>query len=115
MILLTLTIFPIYDKQLFHVLSISHSIIQIKKEGYGAVHRKIRKFIILLIRLPLDIVGYLLAIPLVVLARMLRPFVLVRFGFFFAGRIGHFSFDVEYYLTEKHLGLHPRNVIDLFY
>jgi hypothetical protein len=39
----------------------------------------------------------------------------VRVGFFTADRIGHFVFDVEYYLTEQVLKPYQHKTIDLFY
>lgn len=88
---------------------------QIQEEGWLAVHRKTAKLIAILLNLPISIVGTTCAIPLVLFVRLIRPIMLIRFGYFFAGRIGHFSFDVEYYLTKKKLGSYPENAIDLFF
>ncbi len=40
-------------------------------------------------------------LPFVLLARLLSPIVRIRFGLFFAQRIGHFPIDLELYLIEK--------------
>ncbi len=57
----------------------------------------------------------LLAFPVVFFVRMLRPFVIVRFGVLPSDRIGHFAVDVELYLNERDAGIHgPRN-FDIFY
>ncbi len=38
--------------------------------------------------------------PMSIFVRIIKPIVFIRFGFFYGTRIGHFSFDVEYYLGE---------------
>ena len=91
----------------------SRQIIHVKKEGYVAVRRKARLAIIKLLKLPINLAAFTLAVPLVLFVRLIRPLKLLRFGYFFAGRIGHFAFDVEYYLTENKLGIHPNKTIDL--
>ena len=40
-------------------------------------------------------------VPLVIVCRLVRPWWHVRFGFFTTDRIGHFTFDLEYYLSER--------------
>ena len=57
----------------------------------------------------------LLAIPLVLLARVMRPFLLIRFGPLPSQRIGPFAANVEVYVCEREAGLHGRRAIDLFY
>jgi len=93
----------------------SRQLSELKKEGWVAVRRKTVTVIVKLLKLPIDLVGFVLAVPVVLFVRLIRPIKLIRFGYFFAGRIGHFSFDVEYYLTEKKLGFYPENAIDLFF
>jgi putative glycosyltransferase (TIGR04372 family) len=58
--------------------------------------------------------GVIAVIPLVLIIRVIRPFILFRFGNLNSLRIGHFVFDVDYYLSEKELGLHPKRSVDLF-
>jgi len=60
-------------------------------------------------------VGVVFAIPIIVVTRLLRPLVLVRFGYFTADRIGHFVFDVEYYLTEEFTREKTERKVDLFF
>jgi putative glycosyltransferase (TIGR04372 family) len=48
-------------------------------------------------------VGAIIALPGVAIIRLLRPIIRIRFGFFFADRIGHFAFDLEYCLSENAL------------
>jgi hypothetical protein len=89
----------------------SRQISQIKEEGIEAIWRKLktisRRLIIFLLSL--------LVIPLVFVIRAIKPWIWIRFGWFFGSRIGHIAFDVEYYLTEKKLGLHHDRVKDFFF
>jgi putative glycosyltransferase (TIGR04372 family) len=82
----------------------SHQINQIREEGWTAVQFKLKMLIIALI-----------FSPLLLFLRVLRPLFWIRFGYFTNERIGHFVFDVEYYLTERKLGLYPAKAIDVFF
>ena len=62
-----------------------------------AFRRMFRRALVLLT----DGLGTLIAAPIILVVRILRPFVWIRFGYFTSDRIGHFAFDVEIYLTEK--------------
>ena len=53
--------------------------------------------------------------PLVIVIRILRPFVIIRFGELIARRVGHFSGDTEMYLCERNTGKYPRNTFDIFF
>tara|TARA_B110000483_G_C18202584_1_gene545931 strand:+ start:2591 stop:3838 length:1248 start_codon:yes stop_codon:yes gene_type:complete len=53
-------------------------------------------------------------LPLLILTRILRPIILIRFGYFHIQRIGHFAFDLEFYLAEKELNNH-KNSYDIFF
>ena len=57
----------------------------------------------------------LLAVPLVLLARLLRPLVLIRFGRVVSQRIGYFAFDPEVYLSARDARLQGCRVADLLY
>jgi len=57
----------------------------------------------------------LLAVPFVIIFRFLKPWKLIRFGYFTVDRIGHFAFDVEYFLSERTLEVHPSQMVDLFF
>jgi putative glycosyltransferase (TIGR04372 family) len=84
---------------------------QIKKEGSLCVWLKVKKVFKVVLILPFVTI----AIPIVLIVRMLKPFVWIRFGCICASRIGHFAFDVEYYLCEQKLGKQPTKTIDLFF
>ena len=53
--------------------------------------------------------------PMVIIIRLLRPFWLIRFGYFSADRIGHFAFDVEIYLAQKSLRRGKTKTLDIFF
>jgi putative glycosyltransferase (TIGR04372 family) len=56
-----------------------------------------------------------LCVLLVLLCRLLRPIVLIRFGWLRGSRIGHLVFESDLYLCERRARLHPRRSLDLFY
>ena len=84
---------------------------QIKEEGFPAVWRKAKKIPKVVLNLPF----VLLAVPVVLVIRILKPFVWIRFGHLLATRIGHFVFDVEYYLCERKTEKQPTKTIDFFF
>ena len=51
----------------------------------------------------------------ILVVRLLRPLILIRFGPLVSFRIGHFSSNTETYLTERDAGLHGKRVLDIFY
>jgi hypothetical protein len=62
-----------------------------------------------------DGLGVLIVAPIILVVRVLRPFIWFRFGYFSSDRIGHFAFDVESYLTEKKVNQDKKFSIDLFF
>ena len=84
---------------------------QIKEQGCKIIFKKLktvsRRFLVFILSL--------LVIPIILIIRLIKPFFWIRFGWFFGSRIGHFAFDVEYYLSEKKLGLHHNRVKDIFF
>ena len=77
---------------------------EIRREGGTAVLRKLRL-----------VVFCLLAVPFVVLLRLLRPLVLVRIGRLQSDRFGQFLSNTEKYLCDRDAGLLPRRSFDIFY
>jgi putative glycosyltransferase (TIGR04372 family) len=67
------------------------------------------------LRLLTNGLGTLIGAPIILIVRILRPFVWIRFGYFTSDRIGHLAFDVEYYLTEKKINHGKKSSIDLFF
>lgn len=53
-------------------------------------------------------------VPLIVLIRLLRPLVLIRFGWLQTHKIGHLPLEGEFYLCERLAGIQPRS-LDFFY
>jgi len=56
----------------------------------------------------------LIAIPIVLLSRVLQPIVLIRYGYFTSERIGHFVFDVALYLSNRARCAKRKFSLDLF-
>ena len=67
------------------------------------------------LRKGVSLIELVLAVPLVLAARLLRPLILIRFGGMHSARFCHFATDLEVYLCERDAGLHGRRVVDLFY
>lgn len=68
-------------------------------------------------RYVLQVPGYLLAVPLVLVMRLLRPWLIVRVGYLLSSRIGHFAANTELYLCERAAGINvpARASLDLFF
>lgn len=62
-----------------------------------------------------DVVGGLLVLPLVLLARLLRPFVLIRFGNLRNHTIGTLAHHAETYMCDRELGVLQPKSIDFFF
>ena len=60
---------------------------------------------------------YMLAIPAVLIMRLIKPWLLVRLGGLISSRIGHFAANTELYLCEQDAGINVPNqrYIDIFY
>ena len=60
---------------------------------------------------------YFFAILIVILIRLVRPMVLIRYGNLFSYRIGHFAGNTELYLCEKDARINTpqKFTLDLFY
>ncbi len=56
-----------------------------------------------------------LALPFVIVIRLLRPLVLIRFGIVDSQRIGYFLSNIELYLCEQDAGMHRGRKLDFFY
>lgn len=76
-------------------------IYQIRKGGTLVLYRKFVYLFRRVLGLPLDII----AVPVVVLVRLMSPWFLVRFGPLISSRIGHFAANTEMYLCEREEGI----------
>ena len=84
---------------------IKRQIYQIKQGGRKVLVRKIKLLFGKLFKLPL----YILAIPAVLILRIIRPWLLVRLGKMINSRIGHFAINTELYLCERDAGMNVPN------
>lgn len=57
----------------------------------------------------------ILLLPIIIFIRLLRPFVLIRFGTLISSRIGHYTGQTEMYLSERDAGVQPKYTIDIFF
>ena len=78
---------------------IRHQISKIKKGGSYELLSVLKNGIIRLSRFCLTILVLPLVIVIIILVRLIGPIYRIRFGYFSVDRIGHFAFDIEYYLT----------------
>lgn len=85
-------------------ISISDQYKQIKKGGLPLLIRKSFRAALLI-----------LALPIALLLRILKPFVIVRLGPLPSERIGRFAVYVESYLNERDDGRHNPKNFDVFY
>jgi len=56
-----------------------------------------------------------LAAPIVLLVRVLKPIIVIRFGLLRSERIGHFAANTELYLCERDIGTNNKKILDIFY
>ena len=49
----------------------------------------------------IDVIGIIIFIPLILVIRLIQPLYSIQFGWVYFGRLGHFVYDLEYYLTEN--------------
>jgi putative glycosyltransferase (TIGR04372 family) len=92
-------------------LIFSRQIREVQAGGWPILRKKLNRSVFLVGL----VAGTVITFPLMLIVRLLRARYCIRFGYFTANRIGHFSFDLEYYLTEKFQDpLSPRR-LDLFF
>jgi len=84
---------------------IERQIAQIRQSGRAVLFRKMKRVWRILYKLPL----FVLAVPAVVVIRLIKPWLLVRWGEMASSRIGHFAGNIELYLCEREAGINlPR-------
>ena len=91
---------------------INRQVGQIKQGGSTVLLIKINLLLAKLSRLPL----YIVAIPVVLIGRSIKPWFLFRVGILRSTRIGHFAANTEIYLCERDVGINVPNqrYIDIF-
>lgn len=92
---------------------IKRQVEQIQQEGVAVLVRKIKLIFGQLPKLPF----YILAIPAVLIMRIIKPWLLVRVGVLISTRIGHFVANTELYLCEQDAGINVPSSrhIDIFH
>ena len=86
---------------------------QIKRGGILVFVKKVISFIYLILQLPI----YISSIPLVIIIRLVRPWLLIRWKELRSSRIGHFAKETELYCCKRDAGINSpsQKCIDLFY
>ena len=86
---------------------------QIRRGGRPAFAGKVKKAFGLVLALPF----YALAVPAVIVIRLIRPWFLIRLGFPNVGCFGHFAIDMELYACERDAGINRpmRRHVDFLY
>uniref|UniRef100_UPI0040472DF9 TIGR04372 family glycosyltransferase n=1 Tax=Algoriphagus sp. TaxID=1872435 RepID=UPI0040472DF9 len=81
--------------------------------GIIVLLRKLKSFL----RVIFILLFSVLALPIVLLIRLIRPFYLIRFGTLFSSRIGHLAANTELYLCERDAGINQpqKRITDIFY
>lgn len=92
---------------------IERQISQIRQGGRAVLFRKIKRVLRALLKSPLLI----LAVPVVVVIRLIKPWLLVRWRDLRSSRIGHFTANTEIYLCERDAAINmPRQRhVDIFF
>ena len=92
---------------------IDRQIKQIEQGGISVYLRKFKFSFKKFFKLPL----FILAIPVVLIIRLIRPWLLVRIGALMSSRIGHFAANTELYFCEQRAGINTpkQHHIDIFY
>ena len=67
------------------------------------------------LKLPIKLLIFIVAVPLVLILRLLRPLVIIRFGSLRSDRMGHFAGNTEMYLCERDAGIYGSGTFDVFY
>jgi putative glycosyltransferase (TIGR04372 family) len=86
-------------------MRISHHISAIKNKGINELYRKIKE----LKRFTSEIVWFVIFLPfsacLVLIIRVISPFIIIRISRLISNRIGHYSGNTDMYLCEKSNGI----------
>ena len=89
---------------------IARQLLQIQQGGRAVLFRKMERVLQMLFLCTL-------AVPSVLVIRLIRPWLLVRWGGLITGRIGHFIGETEMYLCEQDAGINvpKQRHVDIFY
>jgi len=73
--------------------SFKGNVLHIKRGGWPVVYDRFKKAPKRIVLIIFDVLALPFSIPIVLLIRLLKPIVHIRFGYFYGGRIGHFVPD----------------------
>ena len=92
---------------------IERQVVQIRQGGRAVLFRKMKRALCLPHKLPL----FILAVPVVAVIHLIRPWLLVRWGDLPSPRIGHFAANTELYLCERDASINVpgRRHADIFF
>lgn len=92
---------------------IERQISQIRQGGRAVLFRKVKRSLRTLLRLPL----FIPAIPVVVVIRLIKPWLLVRWADLRGSRIGHFTANTEIYLCRRDAAINTpkQRYVDIFF
>lgn len=96
---------------------IERQLLQIQQGGWAVLFRKMKRALQILCKLQLYILAVPFAVPVVLVLRIIRPWLLVRWGGLINDRIGHFAGNTEMYLCERDAGINvpKQRYLDFFY
>ena len=96
---------------------IERQLLQIQKGGIAALSRKMKLSWQILLKWSLYILTIPFAIAFVLVVRIIRPWLLVRWESLNSGTIGHFAANTELCLCERDAGINvpKKRYVDLFY
>ena len=80
---------------------------EIRQRGRPVFFRKVKRRAIILLFVSLSM-------PVIIIVRLLRPFITIRFGKLRGCRIGHFASNIELYLCARDAGKYGKKTYDLF-
>ncbi len=86
---------------------------QIRQGGRAVLFRKMKRTLCI----PHELLLFILAVPVVAVIHLIRPWLLVRWGELPSPRIGHFAVNTELYLCERDAGINApgRRHVDIFF
>lgn len=92
---------------------LKRQMLQTRKERREVMNRKMKRSLHIFLKLPF----YVFAVFAVLVSRMIRPVLLLRWGALICTRIGHFAANTEIYLCERDAGINvpKQRYVDLFY
>jgi len=96
---------------------IERQLLLIQQGGRAVLFRKMKRGLQILIKILIRLPLYISAFPVVIVIRLITPWVLVRWGGLISSRIGHLAANTEMYLCERDAGIDvpKQRHVDLFY